>query len=163
MADLTDKVIVITGGGRGIGAATARLLAGEGCQVVLAARTPGELEEMRHEIQEGGGRVLSVKTDVASEEDVIHLFAEAKREFGPVEILVNNAGILERMPVHEMDAETWDRVLGVNLRGVFLCAREAMRQMIPIKQGSIINISSVAGVAGIEKWSGSAAYCASKG
>lgn len=154
---------VVTGAGRGIGAATAVLLAKGGCPVVLAARTPAEIDEVTLRIASDGGVALAVETDVRKEEDVRRLFEKAREAFGPVDILVNNAGLLETSAAVDMKMESWDRVLDTNLRGAFLCAREAFRQMIPKKGGAIVNVSSISGVPGSEKWAGYAAYCASKG
>ena len=161
--DFTEKVAVVTGGGRGIGAATAGLLAGAGARVVVAARTQAEIDGVAGAIRDGGGEARAVRADVASEADVRRLFAETAEHLGPVDLLVNNAAVLEASLVAETDVETWDRLLAVNLRGAFLCAREAMRVMVPRRSGAIVNVSSISGVPGPEKWPGYAAYCASKG
>lgn len=163
LPDFTGKVAVVTGGGRGIGAATARLLASVGARVAVAARSPDEIDAVAAAIREGGGEATAIPTDVAAEEDVRRLFAGTSERLGPVDLLVNNAAVLEVSPVAETGVDAWDRLMAVNLRGAFLCAREAMRIMTPRRTGAIVNVSSVSGVPGPEKWPGYAAYCASKG
>jgi NAD(P)-dependent dehydrogenase (short-subunit alcohol dehydrogenase family) len=100
--------------------------------------------------------------DVSHEEDVISLFQHAKNAYGRVDILINCAGIVAVRPFVEMDTVTWDQVLGVNLRGTFLCCREAFRIMTVQRQGVIINLSSLSGVKGVEKFPGLSAYNVSK-
>jgi NAD(P)-dependent dehydrogenase (short-subunit alcohol dehydrogenase family) len=160
MASLTGKVAVITGAGKGIGKACARLFAAEGAAVVLAARTEGDIEAVAAGIVAAGGRALAVPTDVANEASVEGLFARAAAEFGQVDILVNNAGVYHGWaPIADYKTEDWDSLLQVNLRGVFLCTRAALRLMKERRRGKVINISSVAG-----KWAmgNGAAYCTSK-
>lgn len=160
MGRLDNKIAVVTGGGRGIGAATAQLFAAEGARVVVASRSQDELESVCAGSQ---GRIAGVVTDVAQESEVSRLFEETKRRFGLIDILVNNAGILRLAPLQDMTAQDWDAVLSVNLRGSFLCAREAFRQMRQAgRGGSVINISSLAGIRGVEKFRGTSAYAASK-
>lgn len=163
MPKFPGQVAVVTGAGRGIGAAVAEMLAGAGCRVALVGRTRADLDETERRATSRGGEALVIEADVSREEDVRGLFERSRERFGPAEILVNNAAILETSPVAEMDIDSWDRVIGTNLRGVFLCAREAMRQMIPRKRGAIVNVSSISGVPKTQKWPGYAAYCASKG
>src|SRR6266568_1210753 len=159
---LRDRVTIITGAGRGIGRATARRFAHEGAQVVLFSRTSSHLDEVASEIIREGGRVLSVVGDVSREEDVRALFEKVMDTYGRVDILVNCAGIVAVRPFVEMDVATWDAVLGVNLRGTFLCCLEAFRIMAAQKQGVIVNISSLSGVKGVEKFPGLSAYNVSK-
>ncbi len=159
------KVAIITGAGRGIGAAAARLLAGEGARVVLASRNGEELEKVARFIrgEKGTQSCLAVPTDVSQESEVQALFERTLAFFGPVDILVNNAGIIEVRDFMEMDLETWEKVMGVNVRGAFLCSREAFRQMAgPGNGGSIVNLSSLSGVRGPEKFKGFSAYIVSK-
>jgi len=171
MNTLTDKVAIITGAGRGIGRATAGLFAREGARVVLFSRTTSQLKEVASEItSEGGkegqggkeGRVLAVAGDVSREEDVAALFQQVMQAYGRVDILVNCAGIVAVRPFVEMDVATWDSVIGVNLRGTFLCCLEAFQLMATQQQGVIINFSSLSGVKGVEKFPGLSAYNVSK-
>src|SRR5260370_38328002 len=115
----------MAGGGGGVGRATARRFAREGAGVVLFSRTPGTLNETATDIAHEGGQVLSLVGDVSREEDVRALFQRAMDTYGRVDILVNCAGIFLGRPFVDMDAETWDRVIAVNLRGRFLCCRES--------------------------------------
>ncbi|MEN6521360.1 MAG: SDR family oxidoreductase [Armatimonadota bacterium] len=159
MQSLKDKVTIITGGGRGIGRATAVLLAGEGAKVVVTARTRGEIEEVAKEIKGFGGMALAIQADVTIEEDIKRLVKETESAFGPVDILINNAGTLALSPVTETSTEMWDQILSVNLRAVFLACREVLQGMMERKSGRIINIGSMAGRRGYAE---QGAYCASK-
>jgi NAD(P)-dependent dehydrogenase (short-subunit alcohol dehydrogenase family) len=144
-----SRTLVITGGGRGIGAATARLAAARGWAVcVNYRRERAAAEGVAADIARAGGRALALAADVAVEADVVRLFADAERELGPIAGLVNNAGILERQArVEEMDAARLQRVFAVNVIGAFLCAREAVRRMSTRRGGAggaIVNVSSLA-------------------
>ncbi|HUN69553.1 MAG TPA: SDR family oxidoreductase [Burkholderiales bacterium] len=140
-------VIIITGGGRGIGAATARLAAKKGyavCVNYLRDRTAAE--SVVHEIRSSDGRAIAVAGDVAAEKDVLNLFLESDRSLGPLTALVNNAGIVERQSrVEAMDAARLQRMFATNVIGAFLCAREAIKRMSTRhggKGGAIVNLSS---------------------
>nr|BBH94514.1 3-ketoacyl-ACP reductase [Thermogemmatispora argillosa] len=159
---IKDRVAVITGAGRGIGRATAERFAREGAHLVLFSRTPEHLDETRARVERQGGQALTIVGDVAREEDVEQLFQQARAHYGRVDILINSAGIVAVRPFREMDTATWDRVLAVNLRGTFLCCRAAFRLMAEQRQGVIINISSLSGVKGVEKFPGLSAYNVSK-
>ena len=159
---IRDRVAIITGAGRGVGKATAHRFAREGARVVLFSRTPGPLDEATTDIAHEGGQVLSMAGDVSREEDVRALFQRAMDAYGRVDILVNCAGIVLVRPFVDMDAETWDRVIAVNLRGTFLCCRQAFRVMMAQQSGVIINLSSLSGVRGVEKFPGLSAYNVSK-
>lgn len=144
-----SKVILITGGSRGIGAATARLAAERGYAVCLSYRSDrGAAEIVAQEIQGADGNAIAVQADVAREADVGQLFEQCERRLGGVDALVNNAGILERqMPLERMEAERLRRVFDVNILGSFLCAREAVRRMSTQnggRGGAIVNVSSAA-------------------
>lgn len=143
MGKLDGKVAVVTGGNRGIGKGIARAFAGEGAQLVLAARDEALLERTAQEIGGGGADVLAVGTDVTDEEQVGRLFARAVDRFGQVDILVNNAGAFDGGAVDALATEAWDKVIAVNLRGPFLCTRAAFRIMKGQGGGRIINIGSI--------------------
>jgi NAD(P)-dependent dehydrogenase (short-subunit alcohol dehydrogenase family) len=144
-----QQVVVVTGGGRGIGAATARLAAARGyavCVNYLSNRD--RAAAVVADIRNSGGRCFAVAGDVAKESDVIRLFDAAQAELGPITALVNNAGILERQGrLDEMEAARFERVFATNITGAFLCAREAVRRMSTRhggKGGAIVNVSSMA-------------------
>ena len=159
---IKDRVAIITGAGRGVGRATALRFAREGARVVLFSRTPALLDEVAAEIAREGYPVIHLRGDVSHEEDVQALFQQAMQTYGRVDILVNCAGIVASHPFVEMDVATWDQVLGVNLRGTFLCCLEAFRIMAVQGSGVIVNLSSLSGVKGVEKFPGLSAYNVSK-
>ncbi len=159
---IQTHVIIITGAGRGIGRATAIRFAREGARVVIFSRTAATLAQVAREIEGEGHSVLSMAGDVSSEEDVVGLFHRVMERYGRVDALVNCAGIVAVRPFVDMDAATWDHVISVNLRGTFLCCREAFRVMAAQRSGVIINFSSLSGVKGVEKFPGLSAYNVSK-
>ena len=141
-----DHVLVITGGGRGIGAETARLAAARGYAVAVNYRENRDAAESL--VKQIGGNAIALQGDVASEPDVVRLFQTVDRELGRVTALVNNAGIVDRgMRVADMSAARITRMLAINVTGSFLCAREAVRRMstrLGGKGGAIVNVSSIA-------------------
>ena len=154
------RVALVTGGGRGIGAATARLLAREGAAVAVAARSEKEVAAVAREISEGGGTALPLILDVSDEDSVASTFETIGAEFGPVTILVNNAGTPGvPLPVAAMKPSAWRRVFEVNVTGAFLCAREVLPMMAAASWGRIVNVSSAAAR---HPLAGMAAYSASK-
>ena len=162
---LEGRVAIVTGAGRGIGAATARLFAGEGARVVLASRTTSELEATAGAIAEAAGadRVLAVPTDLASEASIVTLFERTLARFGDLHLLVNNAGTFRSAPVEALTAADWDAVMAVNARGTFLASREAFRHFRALGHGgAIVNVSSLGGLRGTKKFPGFAAYSVSK-
>jgi NAD(P)-dependent dehydrogenase (short-subunit alcohol dehydrogenase family) len=141
---LTDKVALITGGGRGIGRAIALRFAEEGAAVVVAARTELEIESVAREVRALGGRAAAVAVDVADEHRCEHLVRETLRHFGSVDILVNNAGEYGPVkPVEEISPTEWDRVIAVHLRGAYLLTRMVLPEMYARGSGVILNISSL--------------------
>jgi NAD(P)-dependent dehydrogenase (short-subunit alcohol dehydrogenase family) len=148
-----QNVLIVTGGSRGIGAATARLAAQRGYAVcVNYVRNQAVADALVADIERGGGRALAVAADVGVEADVVRLFEQVDSAFGPVTALVNNAGILEQQTrVEHMDAARLQRIFTANVIGSFLCAREAVRRMSSSRGGaggSIVNLSSGAARAG---------------
>src|ERR1700740_3196164 len=145
-AALAGQVAVVTGAGRGIGAAIARRLGTLGAAVVVAGRTPAPLDQTVQTIIEAGYRAEAVACDVTAAPSVKALAEKVEKEFGRVDILVNNAGIGGfSTPLHQLVMEEWDRILNTNLRGVFYMIRALAPLMIRSKGGHIINISSLAG------------------
>jgi NAD(P)-dependent dehydrogenase (short-subunit alcohol dehydrogenase family) len=145
----SSRVILITGGSRGIGAATARLAAAEGYSVAINFRVNSEAAtELAKELTKTGVRAIPLQGDVSVEDDVVAMFDRAEEALGSLTALVNNAAILEQqMPLVDMDAQRINRVLQTNVTGSFLCAREAVRRMSTRrggKGGAIVNVSSVA-------------------
>jgi NAD(P)-dependent dehydrogenase (short-subunit alcohol dehydrogenase family) len=147
--DLTGKVALVTGGGSGLGRVSCESLAEFGADVVCADLRNDRAEETVGLIQHYGHRAVPMQVDVTDYEQVRVLFAEVGRQFGGLDVLVNNAGIVS-LPagIHEFDVAVWKRVMSVNLDGSFYCMKEALRLMLPQKKGSIINVSSVAGMYG---------------
>lgn len=149
MVDTVKKIMLITGGSRGIGAATARLAARRGYAVCINYRCGRQAAEaLRDEIRGDGGEAIAVAADVSREDEVERLFAEVDERLGPVTALINNAGILEQqMRVEQMTADRLERVLATNVIGPFLCAQAAMRRMSTRhggQGGAIVNVSSAA-------------------
>ncbi len=150
---LRDKVAIVTGSSRGIGKAIAIELAKAGAKVVVTARTeleaksrlPGTIHKTVDEIIQHGGKAIAVRCDVTKEDEVDKLIAAANDTYRQVDILVNNAGITTAEPFVDLTVKRWDLVIAVNLRGVFLCTKAVLPQMIERRSGNIINISSVAG------------------
>lgn len=147
MSTMAGRVAVVTGAGRGIGAATVRALADAGLRVVLAARTRDQIERLAAELLKTGREARAVVCDVTSEESVQGLAREAA-ELGPVAVLVNNAGAAGSMPVVRTPLEEWNRLMAVNATGAFLCTRAFLGGMLERKWGRVVNVASTAGLAG---------------
>jgi len=156
---LKDQVALVTGAGRGIGRAVALAFAREGAAVALAARTTSELEAVAAQIKSRAGRALVVPTDVTREASVGALVEQVLGDFKRVDILVTAAGVATFAPLVDTKTEEWDRMLAVNLRGVFLACRTVLPAMMRQRRGTIINIVSIAAKRAIP---GNAAYAASK-
>jgi len=154
--DLSGKVAIVTGAARGMGQGIALELAKQGADVVVSDVLPGD--ETVKSIIALGRKSFYIKTDVSNERQVKRLVSETIKKFGKLDILVNNAGIYRPMPTSNTSEKDWDKTIHIDLKGVFLCSREAQKVM---KQGSsIINISSIAAMVGFPQ---AAAYCAAKG
>jgi len=158
MIDLSNKVALVTGSGRGIGKAIALKLAENGATVVINDIGPSA-QAVAEEIQAMGKKSLAVAADVSSAEDVAQMAEKAVATFGSIDILVNNAGINRDQLLIRMSDEDWEKVLAVNLKSVFLCTRAVMKQMLKQRRGRIISIPSIVGLVGNP---GQANYAAAK-
>ena len=159
MKRLAGKIAIVTGSSSGIGKAIALTYAAEGARVVVAARRRDLCEQVVAQIREHGGNAMAIPTDVTDESQVERLIAETVKCHGRLDILVNNAGIGGGGRLAETSTKAFDEVLNTNLRGTFFCCRAGFRQMQQHGGGTIINISSVAGV---QAWAGTGTYSASK-
>jgi 3-oxoacyl-[acyl-carrier protein] reductase len=158
MQKLTGKIALVTGGGRGIGAAIAANLAHSGAQVILCGRSETPIKETAASIVNAGGKAVPIVADVSDLKSVEAMAQRVKTDYGRMDILVNNAGIGSfATPLHQLDPGEWDRVMNTNLRGVFYC----MRAFVPLMSSGahIINISSLAGKNALAN---GAVYAASK-
>jgi 3-oxoacyl-[acyl-carrier protein] reductase len=157
---LSGQTALVTGAGRGIGAAIARKLASLGAAVVLCGRTMNSLQATASAISNAGGRAEPMECDVTRLESVQNLASRVEQTYGTLNILVNNAGVgAFSGPLHQLTPEAWDKVLNTNLRGVFYCIRSFAPMMIRAGKGHIVNISSIAGKNALPN---GAAYAASK-
>jgi 3-oxoacyl-[acyl-carrier protein] reductase len=146
---LDGKVAIVTGGSRGIGAATAGRLAEDGAAVVVSGRDHDRLQRTVRELEAHGGAARGIVADVVSREDCDRLVDAARQHFGRVDILVNNAGVTQDQLIVRMKDEDWDRIIEVNLRGAFLMTRAMSKALVRQKSGGrIINITSTAGAMG---------------
>ncbi|MBI1291180.1 3-oxoacyl-[acyl-carrier-protein] reductase [bacterium] len=159
MADLKDKVAIVTGGGKGIGRAIALDLAKAGAAVVVNSATEASCTATAADIVAAGGRAVAMAGDVGTAEVAEKLVAFAQESFGGLHILVNNAGITRDGLIMRMKEEDWDEVLRVNLKSAFLLSKAAVRPMMKSRWGRIVNITSIVGVIGN---AGQANYCAAK-
>ena len=158
--DLSGRVAIVTGGGTGIGAATARRLATYGADVVVASRTVAELEKAAASVRElTGRRCLAVPTDVKDEAQVARLVERTIEEFGRLDILVNNAGGTRMGPLSSLPTKGWDASYDLNVRSAYFCTREAGRCFLAQQSGAIVNVSSSAGLNGVK---GGAHYASAK-
>ncbi|MBG9589038.1 SDR family NAD(P)-dependent oxidoreductase [Cytobacillus firmus] len=160
MAKLQDKVAVITGGASGIGAATAHLFASEGAKVVIVDLNEEKGKTFEAELKALNFNAQFLKANITNEEEVENIFKQTAESFGKVDIVFNNAGIGRVHPSHELDYSEWRQTVNVDLDGVFLVARESIREMLKTGGGTIVNTASMYGFVGSP---GSAAYNAAKG
>lgn len=146
---LKDKVAIVTGGARNIGAEYCKRLAAEGAQVVVADILDGE--DVARTISATGGTAMAMKVDVAKEEDAVRMAEETIKRFGRIDVLINNAAIflsIHRRPFYEISADEWDQISAVNIKGPFLCTKAVFPQMRRQGNGKIINISSSTALSG---------------
>ena len=156
---LEGKTAIVTGGGKGIGAAIARALAAEGCAVAVTGRTLAPLEQVAEQVRSQGREALAVVCDVSQPAAVEALFRQVIESWGKLDILVNNAGQSHSELLVKLSFETWQRMLDINMTGTFLCSQAALRLMLPRKSGRIINVASTAAQIGY-RYAG--AYAAAK-
>jgi NAD(P)-dependent dehydrogenase (short-subunit alcohol dehydrogenase family) len=157
---LKDKVTLITGSGSGIGRSSALLFAREGARVIVNDIARGKGEETVAEIQAAGGEAFFISADVTNPESVQALVREAIERYGRIDVLYNNAGISGVGAIHEVEPDAWDRVMNVNIRGVYLPSKYVIPHMMERKEGSIINMSSCIAEIGLAR---RASYAATKG
>jgi len=157
--DLTGRVSVVTGGAKGLGEAMALALAGAGADVAIAGKTQANNEKTAAEVRALGRRSMAVQVEVRDQEQVRHMVEQVTGEFGRLDILVNSAGYAEVRPITQFPLDLWEYIMDVNVKGTFLCSKEAAKMMLRQGSGKIINISSLQGFAGR---AGDAAYAASK-
>jgi len=156
---LGGRTALVTGGGRGLGQGICLALAAAGADIVVSDIILENAESVVSEVKNLGREALAIRMDVSDNRSVDQAFKHAFEEFDRIDILVNNAGVIRQAPVLEMTVEDWDLVIGVNAKGVFLCSKAVIPQMIEMRNGRIINISSISGKNGFP---GQAAYGASK-
>jgi len=148
MFDLIGKIAVVTGASSGLGVQYAKALASQGADVVLLARRVDKLETVKNEILATGRRCIALKCDVTVEGEIVFAIHQIMHTFGRIDILINNAGTSAISPAEKMSESDWDKVLDVNLKGVFLVAKHVGTQMIKQNYGKIVNISSIFGCVG---------------
>lgn len=158
--DFKDKVVVVTGAGRGIGRSIARMYARHGAKVVIADRNFQDAQETERLIKEEGGEAFAIFADVSRPEDVVALMEKTEEIYGRLDILINNAGIGCWKSPYDLTVKEWDSVINTNLRGTFLCSREAAKIMRKNGGGSIVNIASTRAIMSEPD---SESYAASKG
>ncbi|GGI13577.1 SDR family oxidoreductase [Gottfriedia solisilvae] len=162
--DLTGKVAIVTGGGRGLGEQIAKGFAEAGANVVLCSRNENACKEVSEELKSIGVEALAIKCDVTNPEDVKNVVNQTKEKFGSIDILVNNSGASWGAPAEDMPLEAWHKVLNVNVTGTFIMSQAVGKIMLEQNSGKIINIASVAGLQGTNpKYLDAVGYSASKG
>lgn len=148
MGDLEGTVAIVTGGSRGIGAGVAQVLAREGARVAITARDQERAHATASEIVDAGGEAIGLAHEATSHASCVDVVAQVKGALGPVDVLVNNAGVSQRIPFQDIDQTTWERMLDVNLNGVQLMIGAVLEEMLDRRSGRIVNIASLASKAG---------------
>lgn len=162
--DLTGKIALITGASSGLGVDFAKALAGQGASLAIVARRKERLDALAAEMEKQGTKCFAVQCDASNEQDIINAVQQIKDHYGRIDILVNNAGTAVEAKAEEQTKEQWDRVLDINITGVYLFAREVGKVMIEQKYGKIINIGSLHSNTAISaSLEHITAYCTSKG
>jgi len=161
LLSFSDRVVFVTGASRGIGRAIALVFARAGARVALVSRTAEQLQEVADEVNELGGKALVLPTDVAVPSEVDHAVERVVAKWGRLDVLINNAGLIDFGPLDQIEPAAWDRVIGANLTGAYLCSRAAAAVMERQQDGRIVNITSVSAQTG--GVSGGVHYTASKG
>ena len=156
---LENKVAIVTGAGTGLGRMMSQVMAREGASICIVDINPQGAEETKELIEKQNGKAFTINCDVTNKAQVTEMVAETINTFGTVDILVNNAGIVAFVPIIEMEEETWDKTMTVNVKSTFLCSQAVLPHMIEKRYGRIINMSSQAGKQGSALTS---AYAASK-
>jgi len=159
MSRISDNVVVVTGASSGIGYATAKALAERGARVAAMARRGDRLDDLSSEIKEAGGRAMALECDVTKREAVNEAIGAAVETFGPVDVLINNAGVMPLSFMDRCDVEGWDRMIDVNIKGVLYGSAAVLPSMLERKSGHVVNVSSTAGR---RVMPGAAVYCATK-
>ena len=166
---LQGQVAIVTGASSGIGSGVAKALAAQGAAVVVNySSSADKAEEVLKEIKDEGGEGFVIKADVSKEGDVVKMFSETIKRYGTVDILINNAGLQKDAKFHDMTLDQWNHVIGINLTGQFLCAREAIKEfmrrgIVPERSKSAGKIICMSSVHEVIPWAGHANYAASKG
>ena len=161
LLSFSDRVVFVTGASRGIGRAIALVFARAGARVALVSRTAEQLQEVADEVNELGGKALVLPTDVAVASEVDHAVERVVAKWRRLDVLINNAGLIDFGPLDQIEPAAWDRVIGANLTGAYLCSRAAAAVMERQQDGRIVNITSVSAQTG--GVSGGVHYTASKG
>lgn len=153
------KVAIVTGASQGIGRETALQLSSIGTSVALASRNKEALTKVETEIRNRGSAAICIPTDVSNAVQVDKMIKQTTQQLGPVDLLINNAGVVIRRPITETEETMWDHIVNTNLKGTFLCTKAVLPTMMHRKFGRIVNVSSISGTTGTSQLS---AYCASK-